>query len=159
MQTQGVPFSIGEAAPNHSLWDYFWGVGGSCVECHSCSMIYCLLLGWSWPLVFVLSNNNGPLYVTSSYSTWIFCRGVSGFATDCPCGVWCRELTTCLLYVCPFFWNGLKQKLECRFDIINYKSSLLLHFDICNCVCLNSWYEFYLYFLKSVLYFYQVLLY
>ena len=29
---------------------------------------------------------NGPLYVTSSYSTWIFCRGVSGFATDCPCG-------------------------------------------------------------------------
>ena len=36
---------------------------------------------------------NGPLYVTSSYSTWIFCRGVSGFATDCPCGVWCRGLT------------------------------------------------------------------
>ena len=29
----------------------------------------------------------GPLYVTSSYSTWIFCRGVSGFATDCPCDV------------------------------------------------------------------------
>ena len=33
-------------------------------------------------------------YVTSSYSIWIFCRGVSGFATDCPCGVWCRGLTT-----------------------------------------------------------------
>ena len=31
----------------------------------------------------------GPLNVTSSYSTWIFCRGVSGFATDCPCGVNC----------------------------------------------------------------------
>ena len=30
---------------------------------------------------------NGPLYVTSTYSTWICCRGVSGFATDCPCGV------------------------------------------------------------------------
>ena len=44
---------------------------------------------------------NGPLYVTSSYSTWIFCRGVSGFATDCPCGVWCRGLTTCLLHVGP----------------------------------------------------------
>ena len=43
----------------------------------------------------------GPLYVTSSYSTWIFCRGVSGFATDCPCGIWCRELTTCLLHVGP----------------------------------------------------------
>ena len=46
---------------------------------------------------------NGPLYVTSSYSTWIFCRGVSGFATDCPCGVWCRGLTTCLLHVGPPF--------------------------------------------------------
>ena len=22
-------------------------------------------------------------------------------ATDCPCGVWCRGLTTCLLYVGP----------------------------------------------------------
>ena len=32
----------------------------------------------------------GSLYVTSSYSTWIFRRGVSGFATDCPCGIWCR---------------------------------------------------------------------
>ena len=41
----------------------------------------------------------GTLYVTSSYSTWIFCRGVSGFATDCPCDVWCRGLTTCLLHV------------------------------------------------------------
>ena len=48
---------------------------------------------------------NGPLYVTSSYSTWIFCRGVSGFATDCPCGVWCRGLTTCLLHVGPPFGN------------------------------------------------------
>ena len=47
----------------------------------------------------------GPLYVTSSHSTWIFCRGVSGFETDCPCDVWCRELTTCLLHVGPPFGN------------------------------------------------------
>ena len=47
----------------------------------------------------------GPLYVTSSYSTGIFCRGVSGFATDCPCNVWCRGLTTCLLHVGPHFGN------------------------------------------------------
>ena len=47
----------------------------------------------------------GPLYVTSSYSTWIFWRGVSGFATDCPCDVWCRGLTTCLLHVGPPFGN------------------------------------------------------
>ena len=45
--------------------------------------------------------------VTSSYSTWIFCRGVSGFATDCPCGVWCRGLTTCLLHVGPPFGNRI----------------------------------------------------
>ena len=47
----------------------------------------------------------GLLYVTSSYSTWIFCRGVSGFATDYPCDVWCRGLTTCLLHVGPPFGN------------------------------------------------------
>ena len=46
-----------------------------------------------------------PLYVTSSYSTWIFRRGVSGFATDCPWDVWCRGLTTCLLHVGPPFGN------------------------------------------------------
>ena len=50
---------------------------------------------------------NGPPYVTSSYSTWIFCRGVSGFATDCPCGVWCRGLTTCLVHVGPPFGNRI----------------------------------------------------
>ena len=50
---------------------------------------------------------NGPLYVISSYSTWIFCRGVSGFATDCPCGVWCRGLTNCLLHVGPPFGNRI----------------------------------------------------
>ena len=50
---------------------------------------------------------NGPLYVTSCCSTWIFCRGVSGFATDCPCDVWCRGLTTCLLHVGPPFGNRI----------------------------------------------------
>ena len=50
---------------------------------------------------------NGPLYVSSSHSTWIFCRGVSGFATDCPCGVWCRGLTACLLHVGPPFGNRI----------------------------------------------------
>ena len=46
-------------------------------------------------------------YVTSIYSTGIFYRGVSGFATDFPCGVWCRGLITCLLYVGPLFGNHL----------------------------------------------------
>ena len=47
----------------------------------------------------------GPLSVTYSYSALIFCRGVSGFATDCPCDVWCRGLTNCLLRVGPPFRN------------------------------------------------------
>ena len=49
----------------------------------------------------------GPLYVTSSYSNWIFCMGVSGFATACPCDVWCRGLTTCLLHIGPPFGNQI----------------------------------------------------
>ena len=52
-------------------------------------------------------GTDGPLYVTSSNSTWIFCRGVSGFATDCPCGVWCRGLTNCLMHVGPPFGNRI----------------------------------------------------
>ena len=93
----------------------------------SSSMINSLILGCLWLLVFVLNNTLilgiwcstiphipeyriqhgaiGPLYVTSSCSTWIFCRGVSGFATYCTCGVWCRWLTTCLLHVSPPFGN------------------------------------------------------
>ena len=47
----------------------------------------------------------GPLYVTSSYSIWIFCREVSGVATDCPCDVWYRGSATCLLHVGPPFGN------------------------------------------------------
>ena len=50
---------------------------------------------------------NWPLHVISSCSTWIFCRGVSGFATDSPCGVWCRGLTTYLLHVGPPFENRI----------------------------------------------------
>ena len=84
-----------------------------------------LIPGCLWLLAFVLNDTSpmmflsrdllseyriqhgaiGPLYVTSSHSTWIFCRGVSGFATDCPCDVWCRGLTTCLLHIGPLFGN------------------------------------------------------
>ena len=102
----------------------------------------------------------GPLYVTSNYSTWIFCRGVAGFATDCPCDVWCRGLTTCLLHVGPPFGN--------RFLNTSWAASLTywivyLHFlyvDICNYICLDTSYHF---FAVSLLIkyslFFQVLLY
>ena len=62
---------------------------------------------WAFFFYRIQHSANGPLYVTSSYSTWIFCRGVSGFATDCPCGVWCRGLTSCLLHVGPPFGNRI----------------------------------------------------
>ena len=43
----------------------------------------------------------GLLCVIFKFPSRIFYRRVPGFATDCPCGVWCRGLTTCLLYVGP----------------------------------------------------------
>ena len=43
----------------------------------------------------------GLLYIMFEFSIIIFYSGVPGFATDCPCVVWCRGLTTCLLYVGP----------------------------------------------------------
>ena len=58
--------------------------------------------------------------------------------------------------------STFRQQLGCRFDIMDCKSSTFLYFDICNCRCLNTSYDFfllYLYLLYNVLYFYQVLLY
>ena len=34
-----------------------------------------------------------------------YSAGDPGFATDCPWGAWCRELTTSLQYVGPLFGN------------------------------------------------------
>ena len=98
----------------------------------------------------------GPLYVTSSYSTWIFCRGVSGFATDCPCGVWCRGLTTLLLHVGPPFGNRIL--ITVRFDIMDNKSYFLcvLTYEIIYVLVHQIIFWFYL--LKYSLFF-QVLLY
>ena len=84
-----------------------------------------------------------PLYVTYSYSTWIFCRGVSDFATDdCPCEVWYRGLTTCLLHFGPPFKNrflntswavGLAYWIVCLH---------FLYFSICNYICLDTSFHF-----------------
>ena len=114
---------LGECAvPVLNATFYFFGL-----PIVSCSMINSLILGCLWCLGY-FSNNMlafynlpldllsdyriqhgaiGPLYVTSSNSTWIYCRGVSGFATDCPCGVWWCGLTTYLLCVGPLFRNRL----------------------------------------------------
>ena len=45
------------------------------------------------------------LWFMFRFSTRIIYRIIPGFVTDCPCGVWCRGLTTHLLYVSPLFRN------------------------------------------------------
>ena len=67
----------------------------------------------------------GLLYVMFRFSTSIFYRGVQGFAADSPCGVRCRGLTSCLLYVGPLFeikfemivglwiWHNAEQYFHC----------------------------------------------
>ena len=85
----------------------------------------------------------GPLYVTSSYSTWIFCRGVSGIVTDCPCDFWCRGLTTCLLHVGPPFGNrflNTSWAVGLTYWIVYFH--FFLYFYICNCICLDTSYHF-----------------
>ena len=60
-----------------------------------------------WTLSLNIGLNMFPLdsFVMFTFPTRIFYRGVPGFATDCPCGVWCHGLTTCPLYVGPLFGN------------------------------------------------------
>ena len=102
----------------------------------------------------------GPLYVTCSYSTWIFCRGVSGFATDCPCDVWCRGLTTCLLHVCPPFGNlflNTSWAVGLTYWIVYLH---FLYFDIYDYICPDTSYHFLaLSLLLKYSLFFQVLLY
>ena len=45
----------------------------------------------------------GIHYGMFTFHTRISYMGVPGFAADCHCGVWCRGLTTYLLYVGPIF--------------------------------------------------------
>ena len=41
----------------------------------------------------------------------IISRGVSGLATDSPCGVWGRGRTTCLLHDSPLFGSHFKMRV------------------------------------------------
>ena len=79
----------------------------------------------------------GSLYVTSNCSIWIFCRGVSGFATDCPCGVWCLGLTTCPLHVGQPLGNRFINNSWAVGVTYWIVYLIFLYFDICNYM---SWY-------------------
>ena len=99
-------------------------------------------------------GTNGLLCVTSSYSTWIYCRGVSGFATDCPCGVWCRGLTTCLLHDGPPFGNRILNNswaVGLTYWIMNH----FFYFDICNYICLDKSDHFFGFTFLNILYFFK----
>ena len=62
-----------------------------------------------------------PLCVMFTFPTRIFYRGVPGFATHCPCGVWCHGLTTCLLYAGPLFGNLVEN--DSRFVSLTYRKT------------------------------------
>ena len=81
----------------------------------------------------------GPLYVTSSYSTWIFCGGVSGFATDCPCDVWCRELPLAPCMLVPLFEKTILNTSWT--EGLTYWIVYLIFFYICNYICLDTSYH------------------
>ena len=53
----------------------------------------------------------GPLYVMFTFLARIINRGVLGFANDCHCSVWCRGLTTCLMYVGPFWFMWMQESI------------------------------------------------
>ena len=136
---------------------------GICFEQHFDTR-YLVFYNPSPPRMFLpldLLSEYRALYVTSSHSTWILCRGVSGFATDCPCGVWCRGLTTCLLHVGPPFGNRLLNN-SWAVGLTKWIVYLhLLHFDICNYICPGTSYHFSALslLLKYCALFFQVLLY
>ena len=58
----------------------------------------------------------------------IISRGVSGLATDSPCGVWGRGWTTCLCMIVHFSAHISKWELVCKFGVIS-------HIFIISCLC------------------------
>ena len=80
-----------------------------------------------------------PLYVEFEVSTKMFCRGVLGFGTDCPCGV----LLLWINHVPPVCWSTFRKsnfnpRLGCNFDIMeNTFTFIIFYFCTCIYICLN----------------------
>ena len=80
-------------------------------------------------------------------------------ATDCPCDVWCRGLTTCLLHVGPPFGNRFLNN-SWAVGLTKWIVYLpFLYFDICNYICLDTTYIFLALSLLLKYSFFQVLMY
>ena len=99
----------------------------------------------------------GPLYVTSSYSTWIFCRGVFRLCNWLSL----RRLVSWIQHLPPecwsTFWKSIfKQQLDCRFDIMDSISSFFCILTYAIIYVLMHYIIFwrYLYFLM-ILYFFK----
>ena len=104
---------------------FLWLSKGSYTRCwQSLFVIYWLLcLGccfYFWPLPYDVLSTDFAFRITD----WTCChgphlhailriisRGVSGLATDSPCGVWGRGRTTCLLHDCPLFGSHFKMRV------------------------------------------------
>ena len=77
------------------------------------------------------------------FTTRLCSRGVSGFVTYCPCGVWCRGLTIphCIL-------------LQCLSNLlinwcISCKYVSLIYIYICVCVLVPTYNRFFFYFIVT----------
>ena len=78
----------------------------------------------------------------SIWYLWYLCRGISGFATDCPCDVWCSGLTTCLLHVGPPFGNrflNTSWAVGLTYWIVYLHFFCILTYAI---ICLDTSYQF-----------------
>ena len=61
----------------------------------------------------------------------IISRGVSGLATDSPCGVWGRGWTTCLLHDSPLFGSHFKMRVGMKvWSDISYIYNFLPRFSV-----------------------------
>ena len=58
----------------------------------------------------------------------IIYRHISGRVTGYPCSVWGSRLSTCLLYVCPFFYKSILNKLVCMLDRMGNTFALLCQY-------------------------------
>ena len=104
---------------HHDSWDYHWDfMAINYLLIYTLGFLYISNSGFAntllpgcfcpWTLSLNIGLNMFPLdsFMSCLHSLlMIFYRGVPGFVTDFPGGVWCRGLTTCPLYVGPLFAN------------------------------------------------------
>ena len=79
--------------------------------------------------IYILSTSIVYIYIISTS----IC--ISGFATDCPCGVWGR----CPLYVGPIFWRSILNKLVCKLNRI--ENSFSLSYEYALIIILNIYHH------------------